>query len=214
MNVFSSSVRPREKFRNVGTAGLSMQELFSILIGSGTKGSPIYEIARDIVRSIDMERRVIALDKIKKIKGLGPLKYMMLESVFEIGRRLFSSPDFTVQIIRTTEDALPFLKEFASLRQEHLICLYCNARQELIEKRVVTKGTLTMSLIHPREVFAPALALGAVSIIIAHNHPSGGLEPSQADRDVTRMLVEAGRMLGVEVLDHIIVSKNGWRSII
>ncbi|MFN7161004.1 MAG: RadC family protein [Candidatus Gracilibacteria bacterium] len=208
------SSRPREKFKNVGTAGLSMQELLCILIGSGTKGYPVDRIAKEIEQSIDMNKRCIMFEKVRKIKGLGPSKRMMIEAVLEIGKRLFAPVDFNIQIIRTTEDVLPFLKEYALLRQEHLICLYLNARHELLEKRVVTKGTLTMSLIHPREVFAPALSLGAVSIIIAHNHPSGSLEPSHADKTVTGVLSDAGKLLGIELLDHIIVSKEGWKSIL
>lgn len=207
------SIRPREKLKNFGPGGLSMRELFSIIIGSGIKGYPVEKIAQDIERSIDMQKRTLDIEKLQKIKGLGFSKRMMIEAILEIGKRLFAPEDFAVQLIRTSEDVLPFLREYALLKQEHFVCVYLNARQELLEKRVITKGTLTMSVIHPREVLAPALSLGAISIIVAHNHPSGSLEPSQADKQVTRVLYEAGRLLGVELLDHIIVSRDGWRSI-
>lgn len=200
---------PREKYEHVGMSGLSLEELFVLILGSGTKKMPVQMLARKVVRMLqdDLPRR----DALLQISGIGKGKALLLEAVFEVGKRLFLKPDFSVRIISTPEDVLPFLKEYTHKKQEHLFCFYLNARQELIKKKVVTKGVLTMNLVQPREVFSEALTLGATGVIIAHNHPSGSLVPSDADYEVTRRLVEAGMLLGVELLDHVIFSKEGWR---
>lgn len=213
MKHLPSHQRPREKLLALGPSGLTLEELFCVVFGSGTKAVPVEKIARGVslllMKEPHVERKQLLL-----LPGIGPSKSLMVESICEIGKRLFATPSFSVQIIRTTEDVLIYLKEYTHLKQEYLICLYLNARQELLKKKVVTKGLLTMNLVHPREVFSEALTLGATAVIIAHNHPSGSLEPSEADYDVTQRILAAGKILGVDVLDHILFSKEGWRSVL
>lgn len=204
------SLRPREKLSLYGPSSLQMYELWSIIFGSGTKGYGVETIAKQVEKCWDSEH----MESLRSIAGIGNVNFARIEAVCELGRRLYAPASFAMQYIRTSEDALVHLKEYALLKQECLICLYLNARHELLKKKLVTKGVLTMNLVHPREVFSEALRLGASAVIISHNHPSGSLEASEADMEVTARLYEAGEILGITLLDHILVSKEGWKSLL
>lgn len=206
--------RPREKMYELGPEALSMKELCALVFGMGTRQCSVEKMSEEASALIEAHGMHIHMEELQGLKCLVPSQRMRLLAVLEMGKRIFSPTDFSISVIRTSEDALIFLKEYASLEQEHMICLYLNARNEMIKRKVVTIGTLTMNLVHPREVFVEALRCAAVSIIIAHNHPSGSLEPSHADYEVTERLQASGKILGVTILDHILVSKNGWRSIL
>jgi DNA repair protein RadC len=133
---------------------------------------------------------------------------------FELGRRYFSSQSGRPVYIRTAKQAYQYLQEMSNSQKEQLRGLYLNSRYQVIHDEIISVGTLTSNVVHPREVFRPALEKGAIAIIIAHNHPSGNLEPSQADIQVTQQLIEAGKILGVDLIDHLIIANNHHTSVL
>ena len=133
---------------------------------------------------------------------------------FELGRRLFSKSSKSGPIVlRTPKQVYQYAKDLADLPKEHLRGLYLNSHHRLVHDEVISIGTLTANLIHPREVFQPALMQGAVAVILVHNHPSGSTKPSRADIEATERLVAAGKIMGIDLLDHIIITKRGFASI-
>lgn len=209
----SHSLQPREKLLERGPENLSLEELFMILIGTGTQRHSLSFLAKKIVQLGNQGWEHLQKFDLLKVPGIGSAKTCEILATLEIGKRLFDKKDCTIQIISSPEDALHEVRDIAKLKQEHFVCLYLNARNELLSKKTVSIGTLTKSLIHPREVFSEAITLACHGLILAHNHPSGSLEASAEDIAVTERLREAGQLLGIEILDHIIISKNGWRSI-
>ncbi len=204
--------RPREKIAYAGAATLSDQELVAAIIGSGTKGKDVLECARDILEEIRGDPGDIKYDRLSTIKGVGPVKAAQMSACFELSRR-YLKPSAQVPVkVQKPEDIYPELGWLASKRQEHFIAVTLNGAGELIQQRTITIGLLNHSLVHPREVFADAISDRAASIICAHNHPSGSIEPSSQDIEITRQLVRAGEILGIRVLDHIIVGKNAFLS--
>lgn len=141
---------------------------------------------------------------------MGQAKACQIVAAFELARR-FSQRERPV--IREPKDVIPYIQHIADKKQEYFLCLTLNGVGEVIQARVVTVGLLDSSQVHPREVFADAITDRAAGIIVAHNHPSGKLEPSPEDLAITRQLAEAGKLLGIELLDHIIITKNGWLSL-
>ena len=144
------------------------------------------------------------------IKGIGPSKASQILACYEIGRRMYKSD--TIARVTKPEDILPLMTEIRQKRQEHFVCLTLNGAGEVLGNRIITVGLLNHSLVHPREVFAEAITDRAASIICVHNHPSGSLEPSSQDIAITNQLREAGSLIGIQLIDHIIVTKNGHTS--
>ena len=192
--------RPREKLARYGTARLSDLELLMAIIGSGNK---------QIVRQKGGD---VSYDDLRGVVGLGEAKIPVIVASLELARRYLLDSD--QPIIDIPEKAVELLADIRDKKQEYFVCLTLDGANRLITKRVVTIGTLTASLVHPREVFADAIADRAASIIVAHNHPSGSLEASQADKDVTSRLAEAGKLLGITLNDHIIVTKTDYKSLL
>lgn len=203
--------RPREKIAGRGARALSDTELIEAIIGRGTVNRDVRSLARDISAVITEKHGDIVLSDLESIEGVGPTKAAQVLACLELGRRVFGSRDETVRI-QKPEDVLPLVTEFRDRHQEHFICISLNGAGEVIGKRVVTIGLLNHSLVHPREVFADAITDRAASIICIHNHPSGSLEPSSQDIAITRQLSEAGALLGIRLLDHVIVTKTGFCS--
>ena len=203
---------PREKLQARGAEGLSDYELLMAIIGSGNKQADVSKIARDIKKLLANKSGDITYDDLMNIVGLGPAKATELMASLELCKRqlkLFDAP-----IIDSPAKAVELLADIRDKRQEYFACVTLDGANRLIEKRTITIGTLTASLVHPREVFADAITDRAASIIVAHNHPSGNLQPSDADRAVTERLREAGELLGIALTDHIIVTKSSFTSII
>lgn len=201
--------RPREKLRENGVAALTDEELVAAILGMGTAGIDVRTISRQVAGLICEHRENLNLEHLVSVPGMGLAKGAQILSAFELARRHLVKD--TVKI-ECAEDVLPLLTDIRSKSQEHFICITLNGANEVIEKRTVTVGLLDRSQVHPREVFADVIADRAAAVIFAHNHPSGDLQPSEADLKTQDQLVQAAKILGIRVLDHVIVSKRGYCS--
>jgi DNA repair protein RadC len=198
--------RPREKLQERGASALTDEELVAAIIGMGTAGRDVRAIARQVAGLIRDRQKDLSLADLMDVPGMGLAKSAQILSAFELARRHLLKE--AVKISRS-EDVLPLVTDLADKRQEHFLCISLNGANEVIEKRIITIGLLNMSPVHPREVFADVLVDRAASVIFVHNHPSGDLQPSDTDLRMHEQLTEAGKILGLRVLDHIIVAKKG-----
>ncbi len=205
------SDRPREKLQIKGASALSDFELLQALIGSGNKQADVSKIARDTLKLIKASGAEVSYDELAKVTGLGLAKITEILSALELSKRYLLKSD--QPIIDSPEKAVEQLSDIRDKKQEYFVCLTLDGANRLITRRIITIGTLTSSLVHPREVFADAITDRAASIIVAHNHPSGNLEASDADRAVTRRLNEAGSLLGINLIDHLIVTGSSYQRI-
>lgn len=203
--------RPREKIVSRGAAALKDEELIEAIIGRGTRGRDVRAIAREICGLIGDHRTGIRYTDLASLDGVGPTKATQILACFELGRRYYAAPGPLAKVAKP-EDVLPLLGDLAVRRQEHFICITLNGAGEVLGNRVITVGLLNHSLVHPREVFSDAITDRAASVICVHNHPSGSLEPSSQDIAITGQLKEAGALIGIPLIDHIIVSRNGHLS--
>ena len=201
-------LRPREKLQAKGAASLSDYELLMAIIGSGNAQADVTKIARDVRKLLAEKGSVLTYEDLLGVKSLGPAKATQIMAGFELWRRQFEVSERP--IIDSPEKAVAQLADIRDKKQEYFVCLTLDGANRLITKRVISIGTLTSSLVHPREVFADAITDRAASIIVAHNHPSGTLTPSDADRQVTERLREAGELLGVALIDHILLTKTDF----
>jgi DNA repair protein RadC len=202
---------PREKLNSKGAAALTDIELLQAVIGSGGKNNDFKQIAKNLnaaIQKIGAEK--LTIDDVKAIKGIGDAKATVVFAALEFWRRKFTKP--TRPLIDSPEKAAEQFGFIRDKKQEHFAMLTLDGARRLIAARVITVGTLTSSLVHPREVFAPAIEDRAASIIIAHNHPSGSLNISASDREVTGRIREAGELLGIRLDDHLIVTDDGFVS--
>ncbi len=209
--------RPREKLLKHGAASLSDSELLAILINTGSGKQSAVDLAKKLLREYKSLRALSGLSvadmKQQKFKGIGKVKAIVLAAVFEIARRLASSSKEDRSPIRTPDDvAQRYIPHLRDLTQEVFMVLCLSSSNKIIQERTITKGLLNSSLTHPREVFREAILENAASVILLHNHPSGNLEPSREDIQITKQLVDAGRIIGITVQDHIIVGGDGFTS--
>lgn len=201
--------RPREKVKAKGVESLTDEELVQVILGRGVEGSDIRTISKEIAELIRQQKTALVASDLEEVRGIGQAKAYQLLAAFELARRHLM-PD-AVKIASAT-DVLPLLVDIATKQQEHFVCISLNGANEVIQKRTVTVGLLDRSQVHPREVFADVIADRAAAVIFAHNHPSGDLRPSDADLKMQDQLVQAAKILGVRVLDHVIVTKKGHYS--
>ena len=202
--------RPRERLAFRGAKTLSEEELLAILLRTGYKGKNALALARDIlVRYPGGKLKELSFQELSRIKGMGASRSASLLAALELGERLSQNGASSQPEIRTPEQALAQLGDLAEKKKEHFVALYLNVRNCLIHRELISVGTLSESLVHPREVFSPALEHSAASLIVAHNHPSGDPEPSPEDRQVTRRLARAGELLGIPLMDHLVVAARG-----
>lgn len=204
--------RPREKLAKFGPAKLSDLELLMAVIGSGNAQASVEQIARSVLKLIKTQGADIDYTTLREVTGLGEAKIAVLLANFELARRYLLNDERP--IIDSPEKAVELLADIRDKKQEYFVCLTLDGANRLIAKRVISIGTLTASLVHPREVFADAIADRAASIIVAHNHPSGDLRPSSADMAVTERLKQASELLGISLVDHIILTKYSYKSIV
>lgn len=202
--------RPREKLLERGPQALSDAELLAILLGSGVEGKSALDLARVILERAGPDLPRWSVDDLCGLAGVGVAKACRIAAAFELARRFSQRAR---PVIREPKDVLPYVQHIADKKQEYFLCLTLNGAGEVIQTRVVTVGLLDSTQIHPREVFADAIADRAAAVIVAHNHPSGCPKPSAEDLEVTKQLAEAGRILGIELRDHLIVAKGGWISL-
>lgn len=203
--------RPREKLLKYGPAKLSTTELLAILIRTGIKGLNVVELSNKILKLFGTENiQNITIADLRKIKGLGPVKSSEIITCIELGKRLLQEKQ-PLQAI-SPQNVFESLKDIRSLKKEHFIAIYLDTKNQEIAREIISIGTLNASLVHPREVFEPAIRNLAASIILVHNHPSGTLQPSTNDNLLTLKLKDAGNIVGIEIRDHIIVSNVGYLS--
>jgi len=211
--------RPRERLLKFGAGELSTAQLMAIILRTGSREKSALELAREILtyfKSVkDIESASVA--EFKDIKGIGSAKLAQLKAAFELGRRLMSSeagdgsgkPSF-----KNSREVFDYYRpKFFGLKKERFLCALLDTKNRIFKETVVSEGTLTSSLVHPREVFRSAIKEASASVLFLHNHPSGDTTPSRDDITITERLVETGKVVGIEVLDHIIISDNGYLSL-
>ena len=206
--------RPREKLAQKGSSALSDAELLAVIIGQGTKGASVLAVADEILKFFGPSKLGSASPReLQSVKGIGPARASQLVACLELGRRIFRPEDEPAVVIRRPEDAASLTRELAAARKEHSCTLYLDTRNRVTRKETISIGTLNASLVHPREVFQPAVESSAASVVLVHNHPSGDPEPSREDLLLTKRLVTAGEIMGIEVLDHVIVARRSFVSL-
>jgi len=199
---------PRDRLREVGAAALSDAELLALLLGTGPGDRVGLRVARQLARRHPAELGHWPWARWRTIVGLSPGQAEALVAAFELGRRAHDAPVRRAPI-RGPEDVLPHVRDLTRARREHFVVLLLNARHELDRRETVSIGSLNASIVHPREVFLPAILHSAASLVLVHNHPSGDPEPSEEDLSITRRLLEVGELVGIGVLDHVIVASRG-----
>jgi DNA repair protein RadC len=207
--------KPREKLLEKGPDILSMSELIAIILQTGTKKENILNMSSRLLKeygnkAISEQKNPKLLSKEFKLP-LG--KSLQLIACFELGKRLFKENQGVMKTIKSAKDVYDYLQDMRILNKEQFRGLYLNSRSKLIHDEIISLGTLDCSLVHPREVFQPAIEYSAAAIVLAHNHPSGDSSPSLEDIKVSANLIKAGHILGIEVLDHIIITKSNYKSI-
>jgi DNA repair protein RadC len=215
MRDIADEQKPREKLMRDGPKGLTLAELVAVLLGVGTRREDVYVMAHRVLKEYG-ERTLLAEtrpERLAETLQIPLAKACQLVASFEIGRRFYERRAGKPVEVRTSAQAYQYLKGMADTQKEQLRALYLNSRYQLIHEEVVSVGSLTANIVHPREVFQPAIEYGAVAIIIAHNHPSGSLQPTEADTDVTAQLIRGGMLLGIELLDHLIITSETYISI-
>lgn len=208
--------RPRERLMKQGAQSLSNQELIAILLRTGTKKESVLSIANRVLNYFEKihELKHATIEEITSIKGIGEAKAIQLLAAVELGRRLAQIQVDTRFTIRSPQDAANYLMpEMSSLNQEHFVALFLNTKNQVIHKQTIFIGSLNSSIVHPREIFREAVKRSAASIICAHNHPSGVATPSPEDIEVTKRLQEAGYIIGIELIDHIIIGDHQFISL-
>lgn len=201
--------KPREKLAQRGVQALSSHELLMVLLGSGLPGRDVSVLASDILKVIEKEKANITFDKLTKVQGIGKAKAGQILSAFELAKRYLIKDE---KKIRNTEDILSLVQDIRDKKQEHFLTITLTGASGLIEKREVFKGTVNYSMVHPREIFADAISDRAAGIIFVHNHPADDAQPSEADIKLTNQLCDAAKLMGIQVIDHIIVTKNNYFS--
>lgn len=203
--------RPREKLMQYGPERLSNSELLAIILRSGKKGQNVVDLANRILRRFKAEKLPnLSYDELKEFSGLGPAKACEIVACFELGKRLLQDKSSTIFL--KPEDVWKELKDIREHKKEHFIIFFLDSSNQEIKREIISVGSLNANLVHPREVFEPAVRHLAAQVILAHNHPSGDPEPSENDLKLNKRLVEAGRILGIEIIDHIIVTRNSYLS--
>ena len=201
--------RPREKLINNGAAALTDSELLAILIGSGTQEKSALDIARDLTADNGILKNIALVRDVKelaKTKGLGRAKAALIIAALELGRRIAGAEPLVRDSITSPEDGVALLMPRLRYEsKEHFLVVLLNSKNKVLDIEQISEGSLNSSVVHPREVFAPAVLHHAAAILTAHNHPSGDPTPSKEDKDLTNTLVQAGKYMGIPVLDHIII---------
>ncbi|SFA68915.1 DNA repair protein RadC [Lentibacillus halodurans] len=208
--------RPRERLLKLGSSHLSNQELLALLIGSGTKDESVMALSNRVLMHFEGLNLLkdATIEELTAIKGIGAAKGVLLLSALELGRRLNQHKPHDRYVIRSPEDGADYvMEEMRNLNQEHFVVLFLNTKNQIIHRQTIFIGSLNSSIVHPREIYREAVKRSAASIICAHNHPSGDPAPSQEDIHVTRRLAESGKMIGIELLDHLVIGDRKFISL-
>ncbi len=211
--------RPRERLFRFGANGLSTAQLLAIILSTGGKNKSALELARELLMRFSSVKEIedASAAEFSKIKGMGSAKIAQLKAAFELGRRLLQSgADNVLQMpsFKNSKRVYDYYRpKFYGLKKERFLCAMLDAKNRVFKEAIVSDGTLTSSLVHPREVFRYAIKEAAASVLFVHNHPSGDPSPSKDDIVITERLVETGKIVGINVLDHIIVSDGKYVSL-
>lgn len=211
-----SGERPRERLLKEGAQVLSNQELIAIILGTGTRQESVLQLSYRILQHFHGLRLLkdSTVNELKNIKGIGDTKAVQLLAALELGSRVHKLQNEDRFIVRSPEDVSRFMmEEMRFLTQEHFVTLYLNTKNHVIHKKTIFIGSLNASIVHPREIYKEAFRHSAASIICLHNHPSGDPAPSREDIEVTKRLVESGKVIGIELLDHIIIGDQKFTSL-
>ncbi len=208
--------RPRERLLKYGVENLSDSELLAIILKTGTKSSSVKDIALELLNSINdiNELKNITINSLINIRGIGLIKAIELVASIELGKRMYLGNDNNNRLsLSNPEEIYKSSKYlFYDKKQEYFYCLYFDNKQRLIERKLLFMGTINKSIVHPREIFKEAYLLSASSIVCMHNHPSGDVNPSVEDIELTKALVEIGKVANIPIIDHIVVSNNSYYS--
>jgi DNA repair protein RadC len=213
---FPQDERPRERFVQHGAQSLSNHELIAILLRTGTKDESVLQLSNRLLSHFEGLRNLksATLEEITSIKGIGYAKAIQILTAVEIGRRVANLSFNERYVIRSPEDGAKYMmNDMRFLSQEHFVCLYLNTKNQVLHKQTIFIGSLNASIVHPREVYKEALKRSAASIICLHNHPSGDPTPSREDIEVTKRLSECGKIIGIDLLDHLIIGENKFVSL-
>ena len=208
--------RPRERMMKYGAHALSNAELLAILLRTGTYSENAVGLAMKLLKEIGGLRQLVdrSTEELMSIKGIGPAKALQLQAGIELGRRIARSAMEDRVVIRHPRDVAELLaEELRYLKKEHFVCLFLNTKNHVIGRETLSIGSLNASIVHPREVFLAAIKRSSASLICVHNHPSGDPSPSPEDIEITRRLSEAGEIIGIEVLDHVIIGDRDYVSL-
>ncbi len=207
--------KPREKLLKHGISALSVSELLALVLSVGTTKEDVLEMSSRIIKNYGEGSIMFERDPKKLAENFElPIgKAMQIVACAELGRRFFQKNESSLPIVRTAREVFEYVNDMRNLSKEHLRGIYLNAHYKVIHDEIISIGTVDGSIIHPREVFKPAVERSAVALILVHNHPSGEIEPSEADIAITRQLVEAGKLLGVDLIDHVIITRDSFASV-
>ncbi len=212
INQISKADKPREKMEKYGPERLSDVELLAIILRTGTKDLDVLSLSRKILRKFKNKEVIdVAVDDLKRIHGLGIAKACEVVACFELGKRLLK--DEKRSIILSQKDVWDRMADIRESKKEHFVVFYLDSRSQEIKREIISVGTLDSSLVHPREVFEAAVKNNAASIILAHNHPSNDINPSNDDIEITKKLIHAGRILDIAITDHVIVTRDAYVSL-
>ena len=208
--------RPRERLTRLGAESLSEQELLCCILGRGIAGESVLVTAQRLLQRFGSLRGLAeaSIEQLAEIRGVGPAKAVQLQAAVELARRIAQPLPSAPQLIDSPEAAAAIVRpQLLDKKKEHFIALLLDNRHQLIRKADISVGSLSASLVHPRELFKEAIAASAAAVIVVHNHPSGDPEPSEHDVALTKRLVQAGAVLGIEVADHLIIASRGTVSL-
>ena len=208
--------RPRERLRERGARALSLRELLAIVVGSGSGGRSAMDLADGIVASFGSTREMASasVESFASVTGVGMATACRLKAAVELGKRISRATRGEIKVIRSPEDAACLLMdEMKHLDREHFKVILLDSKNSVISIETVSIGTVNASIVHPREVLKPALMKSATSLILVHNHPTGHTSPSREDILLTRRFEKCGRILGIEIVDHIIIGDGSYESL-
>ncbi|GAA0448329.1 DNA repair protein RadC [Virgibacillus salarius] len=208
--------RPRERLIKSGSSHLSNAEILAIILGSGTRQESVLALSNRLLMHFEGLKLLsdATIEELIAIRGIGTAKAVLILAAVELGKRMHIYRSDERHVIRSPEDGAEYvMEEMRGLNQEHFVTLFLNTKNQIIHKQTIFIGSLNASIVHPREVFREAVKRSAASIIVIHNHPSGDPTPSQEDIHVTRRLVECGKMIGIELIDHLVIGDRKYVSL-
>lgn len=205
--------RPRERFLKHGPKALNDAELFAIILRTGTRKENVVDVSNRLIKEYGLENLFdCSLKELQEIKGIGPNKAMQVLAMAELGKR-YNSSKHNVRKISSSKDVFNYFHErLKNEKQEHFYVLILNHQNNIVKEELISKGVLDAAIIHPREVFRPAIRNSASKLILVHNHPSGDPKPSEEDLLITKRIIQVGREIDIKVLDHVIIGQNKYWS--